>query len=102
MTTASEWRLLHTEGVDLRATMKPLGVYPLDPTTRWTANSFAKAVLTPEGPATMLLTWGSSGTTTAQAWGVGAIWLIERAPHWTGLHDDLEGFDPSPHPKIAE
>ena len=50
-------RVLHTGDIDLRATMKPIGVYPRDPTTRWTANSFAKAVLTPEGSGTMLLEW---------------------------------------------
>lgn len=102
MSAPSGQRLLHTEGIDLRATMKPLGVYPRDPTTRWTSNSFAKAVFTPEGPATMLLTWDSAGTTMAEAWGPGAEWLLERAPYWTGLCDDLEGFDPSHHPKIAE
>ncbi len=95
-------RSLVTDGIDLRATMKPLGIYPRDPTTRWSANSFAKAVLTPEGPGTMLLTWDSAGTTTADAWGPGASWLLDRAPHWVGLHDDLSGFDPSLHPTIAE
>ena len=98
----TERRVLHTGDIDLRATMKPIGVYPRDPTTRWTANSFAKAVLTPEGSGTMLLEWDGKGTTTVEAWGSGADWLVERAPHWVGLHDDLDGFDPALHPKIAE
>lgn len=100
MVTAS--RTLQTGDIDLRATMKPIGVYPRDPTTRWTSNSFAKAVLTPQGPGTMLLSWDRAGTTVAEAWGSGADWLIDRAPHWVGLHDDLDGFDTTLHPKIAE
>ena len=95
-------RTLHTGDIDLRATMKPIGTYSRDPTTRWTANSFAKAILTPYGVGTMRLSWDGSGTTTAEAWGVGAEWLVDRAPHWVGLHDDVDGFDPSLHPKIAE
>jgi 3-methyladenine DNA glycosylase/8-oxoguanine DNA glycosylase len=50
----------------------------------------------------MRLSWDRSGTTTAEAWGSGAEWLVHRAPHWVGLHDDLDGFDPSLHPKVAE
>ena len=95
-------RTLRTGDIDLRATLKPIGVYPRDPTTRWTANSFAKAVLTPTGPGTMRLSWDGAGTTRAEAWGSGAGWLLDRAPHWVGLHDDVDGFDPSLHPKIAE
>ena len=95
-------RTLSTDTIDLRATMKPIGVYPRDPTTRWTSNGFAKAVLTPDGPGTMLLTWDRSGTTTAEAWGSGADWLVDRAPYWVGLHDVVEGFDPTLHPTIAD
>jgi 3-methyladenine DNA glycosylase/8-oxoguanine DNA glycosylase len=95
-------RTLKTGDIDLRATMKPIGVYPRDPTTHWTPSSFAKSVLTPQGAGTMLLTWDRSGTTTAQAWGSGAEWLLDRAPHWVGLHDDLDGFDPTLHPRVAD
>ncbi len=94
-------RVLHTGEIDLRSTLKPLGVFPRDPTTRWTATSFAKAVLTPQGAGVMRLTWGHDGTTTAEAWGSGADWLIDRAPHWVGLHDDVDGFDPSLHQAVA-
>ncbi len=95
-------RVLQTGDIDLRATLKPLGVYSRDPTTRWTSSSFAKTALTPEGPGTMLLSWDGRGATTAEAWGSGGAWLLDRAPHWVGLHDDLEGFDPMIHPRIAE
>lgn len=95
-------RTLDTTGIDLRATMGPIGTYPRDPTTRWTPTSFAKTALTPDGPGTMLLAWDRNGSTTAEAWGAGAAWLLDRAPHWVGLSDDTTGFDPSIHPKIAE
>ena len=95
-------RVLQCGGIDLRSTLRPIGTYSLDPTTRWTTASFAKAVLTPEGPGSMRLTWDRSGTTTAEAWGSGSHWLVDRAPHWVGLHDDVEGFDPAVHPTIAE
>jgi 3-methyladenine DNA glycosylase/8-oxoguanine DNA glycosylase len=95
-------RVLPTGDINVRATLKPIGVYSRDPTTRWTSNSFAKAVLTPDGPGTMLLSWDGHGSTTVEAWGNGASWLLERAPHWVGLRDDLEGFDPTIHARIAE
>jgi 3-methyladenine DNA glycosylase/8-oxoguanine DNA glycosylase len=95
-------RVLATGGIDVRVTLRPIGTYGRDPTTRWTANSFSKAVLTPAGPGTMRLVWDGRGETIAEAWGSGADWLLERAPYWVGLHDDMEGFDPSLHPRIAE
>jgi 3-methyladenine DNA glycosylase/8-oxoguanine DNA glycosylase len=95
-------RTLSTGDIDLRATMQPIGQYPRDPTTRWTSNSFAKAVLTPDGPGTMQLTWDRTGITSAEAWGSGATWLIDRAPYWVGLRDDVDGFDASLHPTIAD
>jgi 3-methyladenine DNA glycosylase/8-oxoguanine DNA glycosylase len=95
-------RVLQTGDIDLRATLTPIGVYSRDPTTRWTPRSFSKAVLTPDGPGTMMLSWDGRGVTTAEAWGSGAAWLLDRAPHWVGLRDDLEGFDPTIHPRIAE
>jgi 3-methyladenine DNA glycosylase/8-oxoguanine DNA glycosylase len=95
-------RVLQTGDIDLRATLTPIGVYSRDPTTRWTSNSFSKAVLTPDGPGTMMLSWDGRGATTAEAWGSGTAWLLDRAPHWVGLRDDLEGFDPTIHPRIAE
>lgn len=95
-------RSLATAGIDLRATMRTIGTYPQDPSTHWTANSFAKAVLTPDGAGTMQLTWDAAGSTVAEAWGSGAGWLLDRAPHWVGLHDDLAGFRPEIHPAVGE
>lgn len=95
-------RTLDTGDIDLRSTLRPIGIYPRDPSHRWGPGTFAKAVLTPDGPGTMSLSWDGSGVTTAQAWGTGARWLLERAPHWVGLHDDVAGFDPGLNPRIAE
>jgi 3-methyladenine DNA glycosylase/8-oxoguanine DNA glycosylase len=87
---------------DVRATLKPLGVFGMDPTQRWGANTFAKAVLTPEGPGTVLFTWTPDGVVDVEAWGDGAAWLLARAPAWLGAHDSLAGFDPSLHPVVAK
>ena len=94
-------RVLETRGIDLRATLRVIGTYPRDPTIRWAPRAFAKAVLTPEGPGTMLLTWDGTGTTDADAWGPGAEWLLDRAPHWVGLRDDVSDFRPELHPAVA-
>jgi 3-methyladenine DNA glycosylase/8-oxoguanine DNA glycosylase len=94
-------RVLPTGGIDVRSTLKPLGVFAHDPTSRWTSDGFARAVLTPEGPGTMRLRWGASGT-VAEAWGPGASWLLDRSPNWVGLHDDPSGFDPASNERLAE
>jgi 3-methyladenine DNA glycosylase/8-oxoguanine DNA glycosylase len=95
-------RTLSAENIDLSNTLQMIGVYGLDPTFRRAAGMFAKAVLTPIGPGTMRLTWDASGAVLAEAWGSGADWLLDRAPDWIGLRDDLTGFDPSLHPRIGE
>jgi 3-methyladenine DNA glycosylase/8-oxoguanine DNA glycosylase len=98
----SRRRELATGDIDLRATLETIGTFHGDPTTRRGPTSFAKAVLTPDGPGTMLLTWSRGGDATAEAWGSGAGWLLDRAPHWVGLRDDLSGFDPTLHPIVGE
>lgn len=95
-------RTLDTAGIDVGETLRPVGVYRSDPTHRWGRSTFAKAVLTPHGSATMCLRWDDRGTTTVEAWGSGADWLLDRAPYWVGLHDDVSGFDPNVNSTIAE
>ncbi len=94
-------RRLAAPGIDLRVTLHPIGVYDNDPTHRRTSSSFSKAVLTPDGPGTMRLDWNGSGDVIATAWGAGASWLLDRADAWIGLRDDLAGFDPTAHPRVA-
>jgi 3-methyladenine DNA glycosylase/8-oxoguanine DNA glycosylase len=95
-------RTLRAGDIDLVTTLQMIGIYGADPTFRKTDRDFAKAVLTPDGPGTMRLRWDSQGEVTAEAWGAGADWLLDRAPHWIGLRDDLSGFDPSLHPRVEE
>lgn len=95
-------RRLRAPDIDIGGTLRPLGVYGIDPTFRREGRSFAKAVLTPEGPGSMRLEWDDRGEVTATAWGPGATWLLDGASRWIGLHDDLDGFDPSLHPKVAQ
>ncbi|MEL6890177.1 MAG: DNA-3-methyladenine glycosylase 2 family protein [Actinomycetota bacterium] len=96
----SRHRALAVGDIDLPNTLQPIGIYGLDPTHRSGPGTFAKAVLTPEGPGTMRLSWDSSGHVAAEAWGRGADWLLGTAERWTGLADDLTGFDPTIHPKV--
>jgi 3-methyladenine DNA glycosylase/8-oxoguanine DNA glycosylase len=102
MTALPTTRYLRAPGIDLRSTLQMIGIYRNDPTHATTATSFAKAVLTPDGPATMRLSWNSSGDITAEAWGAGAKWLLDRAPHWAGLNDNIAGFYPGLHPRIEQ
>jgi 3-methyladenine DNA glycosylase/8-oxoguanine DNA glycosylase len=102
MTALSTIRHLRAPGIDLRSTLQMIGIYRNDPTHAMAATSFAKAVLTPDGPATMRLSWNSSGDITAEAWGDGAEWLLDRAPHWAGLNDNIAGFIPGLHPRIEQ
>jgi len=100
--TGGAVRHLRADGIAIRATLRPLGVFGSDPTHRWSSNGFAKSVLTPEGAASIRFTWTSSGHVGVKAWGPGRVWALEQAPRWVGLHDDLTGFDPSLNSKVNE
>lgn len=100
--TGPNTRTLHTGEIDLVNTLQMIGIYGSDPTFSKGPGQFAKAVLTPEGAGTLRLTWSGDGTVVAEAWGGGSAWLLERAPHWVGLADDVSGFDPSLNNRIRE
>lgn len=100
MPASAHHRSLKAPGIDLPNTLQQIGIYGVDPTHRSAPGAFAKAVLTPDGPGTMQLTWNSSGDVEAEAWGSGAPWLIDRADRWAGTSDDLTGFDPTVHPNV--
>lgn len=95
-------RSMHTGDIDLANTLQMIGIYGSDPTFRKGRGHFAKAVLTPDGPGTLRLTWSGDGDVLAEAWGSGADWLLEQSPRWVGLTDDISGFDPSPNTRIAD
>lgn len=94
-------RSLRADGIDLRNTLQQIGIYAADPTHRAGPSSFAKAVLTPDGPGTMQLTWNGSGDVLAEAWGSGASWLLDAADRWAGVRDDVTGFEPGRHDRVA-
>jgi 3-methyladenine DNA glycosylase/8-oxoguanine DNA glycosylase len=95
-------RTVDVGDVDVAATLKPLGVFGLDPTHRWYRSGFAKAVLTPAGPATIHIDWSRRGRVVAEAWGPGAGWLLGQAPAWLGADDGVDGFDPGADGRVAE
>ena len=64
-----------------------------DPTTRIEPGRFRRATLTPDGPATLQLTWNADPAPVGadglhvEAWGPGADWMIARAGALTGADD---------------
>lgn len=108
-----EWRAPFP--VEVRLTLSVHGRGRSDPTFRVDGTGAVwRTSLTPEGPGTIrvaatnpkLLQLGTSaaaGTQVlAQAWGPGAAWLLDALPGALGLHDDISGFDPGPHPVLRE
>jgi 3-methyladenine DNA glycosylase/8-oxoguanine DNA glycosylase len=60
-----------------------------DPTTWIGAGAMVRAVLTPDGPATVRLGWESADGLTVDAWGPGAAWAASAAPAMSALGKDL-------------
>ena len=81
--------------VDLAATLRAAAILPRDPTVVLRPTAFARATITPDGPGTLSISWGSSTDTAGvSAWGPGAPWLVERIGRLLGLEDDPSGFSP--------
>ncbi len=57
-----------------------------DPTTRLRAGEFWRASFTPDGPATLRVTW-SAAAVDAEAWGAGREWMLDRVSAMTGAFD---------------
>lgn len=72
-----------------------------DPTTRLGDNEFWRATITPDGPGTLHLRWGSSAL-DAEAFGPGAAWLLARAGDFAGLGDSGFVFGPDSHRIILD
>jgi 3-methyladenine DNA glycosylase/8-oxoguanine DNA glycosylase len=90
-----------TSPLDLRATAGSLRHGAGDPTIDVGRDRVWRATRTPDGPATTLLALDGDEL-VVDAWGPGAAWAIEHGPALAGLTDDLAGFDPSPHPVVAD
>jgi 3-methyladenine DNA glycosylase/8-oxoguanine DNA glycosylase len=81
--------------VDLAATLAPLRRGTGDPAHRFDpAGRFWWACLTPEGAGTLSV-MASGSLVTAQAWGAGASWLLDRLPTLLGADDDWGDLDVS-------
>jgi 3-methyladenine DNA glycosylase/8-oxoguanine DNA glycosylase len=81
--------------VDVRATLGPLVRGTGDPAHRFdAAGRFWWACATPDGPGTLGVRAAGS-VVTAQAWGAGADWLLDRLPTLLGDADDWSGLDVS-------
>lgn len=95
-------RRLALDGVDPVATLAPLTWTPGDTTRRRLPDGLVRAVHTPAGPGTVELRWRADGEVTVTAWGEGAEWLLDRSPHWLGLHDDTSNFAGTDHPTVRQ
>ena len=58
-------RDVHLGEPDVANTVQMIGIHGADPTSRRGPGTFAKAVLTPDGPGTTRLAWNTSGNVTA-------------------------------------
>ncbi|WP_241238408.1 DNA-3-methyladenine glycosylase family protein [Nocardioides pantholopis] len=85
------------------ATMRIHRRGPGDPTYRIDdAGRHWRALLTPEGPATLVLDLrAGDATVDAEAWGPGADWALSAVPDLLGAADDWSGFEPR-HPVLVE
>lgn len=60
----------------------------------WRGDGVWRATLTPLGPGTERICQAADGTVLVDAWGPGAEWLVDRAPHLLGALDDDSDFRP--------
>jgi 3-methyladenine DNA glycosylase/8-oxoguanine DNA glycosylase len=79
--------------IDLARSLAPLHRGDGDPTMRISAREVARAIRTPEGPASLHLVH-EGHRVVATAWGPGAGWALETAPDAIGCSDDDSGFAP--------
>lgn len=95
-------RILRLGGVD-PATTLPGAMGGSDPSTRRFSGAFARALHTPAGPGTVTFAWTLGGDARVEAWGApdAVDWLLDAAPGWLGLADDVSTFRPA-HPLVAE
>jgi len=71
-----------------------------DPTLRYAEDGVWRTTTTPDGPATVRLSGGSSAV-RVQAWGPGAGWAGPAALRWLGVEDEPDDFDATAHPLVA-
>lgn len=80
--------------LDLGLTLGPLRRGPADPTFRVTPDgSVWRASRTPDGAGTLRVRL-DAGAASAEAWGPGGPWLLDRLPGLLGAEDDPAAFVP--------
>ena len=88
--------------LDLVDVLRPVSSGTRDPSVFLGSAESWKAARLPTGEVTARFRRMSNTSVEVCAWGLGADELLERAPDWIGVTDDLTGFDPSSHPLVAE
>ncbi|WP_111467137.1 DNA-3-methyladenine glycosylase family protein [Microbacterium suaedae] len=88
--------------IDLRATVGVLQRGPGDPAQTHAGGVIWRAMRTPDGIATLALSQTADGSVRAAAWGPGRERALAQVPALCGAGDDVDGFDASHHPLIAE
>ncbi|WP_156761045.1 DNA-3-methyladenine glycosylase family protein [Microbacterium karelineae] len=88
--------------LDLRVTVGSLQRGPGDPTQALAGGVIWRAVRTPDGVATLALSQLADGSVRTAAWGPGRERAIAQVPALCGAGDDVDEFDASHHPLIAE
>jgi 3-methyladenine DNA glycosylase/8-oxoguanine DNA glycosylase len=71
-----------------------------DPTTKLGPHEMLRAMFTPDGPATVRLTWGS-GRLDVAAWGPGGVWAATSAIAMTAVGKVLD-HPKGPHPLVRD
>ncbi|MGW0827006.1 DNA-3-methyladenine glycosylase family protein [Streptomyces sp. NPDC002845] len=80
--------------LDLGLVLGPLRRGPGDPTFRTTPDGAVwRASRTPVGPGTLRVAL-RGGVVSAEAWGPGGEWLLDRVPELLGALDDPSAFSP--------
>jgi 3-methyladenine DNA glycosylase/8-oxoguanine DNA glycosylase len=78
--------------LDLRRTVSALGMKASGQSVASTSEAWW-TTRTPEGPATLHVAW-KPPLVEAEAWGSGAQWALEAAPHLVGAEDRPDTFSP--------
>ena len=79
--------------IALGQTLGPMQRGRGDPTMRAARGITERASRTPDGPVSVRFAEISGGL-EVEAWGPGAVWVLDRAAAWCGAEDDDAGFDP--------
>jgi 3-methyladenine DNA glycosylase/8-oxoguanine DNA glycosylase len=87
--------------VSVASTLAPLQRGAGDPTHLVQPDGAVwRTARTPAGPGTLRLRRQADGGVIGEAWGPGALWLIDKVPALLGAYDDPTGFVPA-HPLLA-